>query len=468
MNSKLLIPSFDRNECKQGIVHIGLGNFHRAHQAYYLNQYLNQKEDLNWGIIGVNLRNSESNNFKNLKDRNGKYILKTISTNGDEEYNEIHSIIDLYDWSKDSALAESIFNNEDIELVTMTVTESGYYILQNNKLNLDLPIVKNNIEGKEKSIIFSYLHSALRVRMETCNKPITLLCCDNIRENGLMLKSALKDYIRACNDNNLLEWIDKNITFPSCVVDRITPRSPENLAEEIKTKFNIEEKCSVMGEPFIQWVIEDNFIGKRPKLEKVGVQFVDNVFPYEEAKIRILNGGHVALSYFGVLKGLKTYDQAINNKELLEYFFDLERKEIIPALGDEIPLNLEKYMLIICDRFKNHNIGDKFERLVMDGVSKFPIMILPTIRICFEKNIVPTNAINSIASWYVFMKKIYNNELIFDYYEPQWDWISQFLNDNKIDNFINCKELWGNIPNLFPNFKSILKQQITDLQNKLS
>jgi len=283
-----------------------------------------------------------------------------------------------------------------------------------------------------------------------------------------MLKSALKDYIRACNDNNLLEWIDKNITFPSCVVDRITPRSPENLAEEIKTKFNIEEKCSVMGEPFIQWVIEDNFIGKRPKLEKVGVQFVDNVFPYEEAKIRILNGGHVALSYFGVLKGLKTYDQAINNKELLEYFFDLERKEIIPALGDEIPLNLEKYMLIICDRFKNHNIGDKFERLVMDGVSKFPIMILPTIRICFEKNIVPTNAINSIASWYVFMKKIYNNELIFDYYEPQWDWISQFLNDNKIDNFINCKELWGNIPNLFPNFKSILKQQIADLQNKLS
>ena len=468
MNSKLLIPSFDRNECKQGIVHIGLGNFHRAHQAYYLNQYLNQKEDLNWGIIGVNLRNSESNNFNNLKDRNGKYILKTISTNGHEEYNEIHSIIDFYDWSKDSALAESIFNNEDIELVTMTVTESGYYILQNNKLNLGLPIVKNNIEGKEKSIIFSYLHSSLRIRMETCNKPMTLLCCDNIRENGLMLKSALKDYIRACNDNNLLEWIDKNITFPSCVVDRITPRSPENLAEEIKTKFNIEEKCSVMGEPFIQWVIEDNFIGKRPKLEKVGVQFVDNVFPYEEAKIRILNGGHVALSYFGVLKGLKTYDQAINNKELLEYFFDLERKEIIPALGDEIPLNLEKYMLIICDRFKNQHIGDKLERIVMDGVSKFPIMILPTIKICFEKNIVPTNAINSIASWYVFMKKIYNNELIFDYYEPQWDWISQFLNDNKIDNFINCKELWGNIPNLFPNFKSILKQQITDLQNKLS
>jgi len=468
MNSKLLIPSFDRNECKQGIVHIGLGNFHRAHQAYYLNQYLNQKEDLNWGIIGVNLRNSESNNFNNLKDRNGKYILKTISTNGHEEYNEIHSIIDFYDWSKDSALAESIFNNEDIELVTMTVTESGYYILQNNKLNLGLPIVKNNIEGKEKSIIFSYLRSSLRIRMETCNKPMTLLCCDNIKENGLMLKSALKDYIRACNDNNLLEWIDKNITFPSCVVDRITPRSPENLAEEIKTKFNIEEKCSVMGEPFIQWVIEDNFIGKRPKLEKVGVQFVDNVFPYEEAKIRILNGGHVALSYFGVLKGLKTYDQAINNKELLEYFFDLERKEIIPALGDEIPLNLEKYMLIICDRFKNQHIGDKLERIVMDGVSKFPIMILPTIKICFEKNIVPTNAINSIASWYVFMKKIYNNELIFDYYEPQWDWISQFLNDNKIDNFINCKELWGNIPNLFPNFKSILKQQITDLQNKLS
>lgn len=460
VNEGILKPKYDSKLVSPGIVHIGVGNFHRAHQAYYINEYLNQSNDLKWGIIGVNLRSSESKNLEKLKNNNGKYILKTISTNSEEKYTEIHSLIELYDWNKNPNSAESIFTNGNIELVTMTVTESGYYIKQDNKLNLDLSIVKNNIARKEKSIIFSYLHRILTIRMNECNKPITLLCCDNIRENGIMLKSALKDYIKACEDVKLLAWIDANVSFPSCVVDRITPRSPDNLAKEIKNKFNFNDQCSVMAEPFIQWVVEDNFKGKRPKLEKVGVQFVKDVFPYEESKIRILNGGHLALSYFGVLKGLKTYDEAINDKELLKFFFNLEKKEIIPALGNEIPFDLEKYMLVIYNRFKNKNIGDKFERLVMDGVSKFPIMILPTIRICFEKKIIPSNAISSIAAWYVFMKKIYTKELNFDYYEPQWDWIKQFLNPYQIQEFVSCVDLWGDVPKQFPEFKLILKEKI--------
>ena len=275
----------------------------------------------------------------------------------------------------------------------MTVTETGYYISGNGELNTDLEIVKNNIQGKEKTIIFSYLHNALNVRKNSCNKPITLLCCDNIRENGVMLKNTLHAYLEACNDKVLIQWIEKNVSFPSCVVDRITPRAPDSLADEIKSEFSIDEKCSVMAEPFIQWIIEDNFIGKRPKLEKVGVKFVKNVFPFEEAKIRILNGGHVVLSYFGVLKGLKTYDQAINNPKLQEFFFNFQRNEVIPALGDNIPFDLEEYMLVIFDRFKNQNIGDKLERIAMDGTGKFPIFVLPTIDKCFKKNIIPIYSI---------------------------------------------------------------------------
>ncbi len=225
----------------------------------------------------------------------------------------------------------------------------------------------------------------------------------------------------------------------------------------------MNEICSVMGESFIQWVVEDNFIGRRPSLEKIGVQFVENVLPYEEAKIRILNGAHVALSYFGALKGLKTYDQAINNQELQKYFFKFEKQEVIPSLGKEIPFDLEKYMMIIFDRFKNKYIADKLERIAMDGVAKFSIFILPTIRICFEKNITPNNAINSIASWYIFMKKIKNKELNFNYYETQWDWIKNFLVNEKIDDFINNSELWGDVPKKYPIFTTILKQQIIKL-----
>jgi len=460
----LNIPSFKREKCNIGIVHLGVGNFHRAHQALYINSYLEETNDLNWGICGINLRKEERENFNFLLNRDGKYVLKTISTDGDTKFSKIHSIKKLIDWSIDKEKAEDTLSDPNIEIVTMTVTESGYYINEDNNLNLNLQIVKDNIQKKENSIIFSFLLAALKKRMLSIDKEITLLCCDNIRENGVMLEKCLKQYVENSNELQLLKWIEKKVSFPSCVVDRITPRAPDYLKKEIKEKFNIEEDCSVMSEPFIQWVIEDNFISKRPALEKIGVQFVKNVFPYEEAKIRILNGGHIALSYFGALKGHKTYDKAISDRQLQQFFFELEQKEIIPALGNNQLFDLEEYMMIIFDRFKNSNIGDKLERIAMDGVGKFPIFILPTINNCFEKNIIPENSIESIASWYVFMCKIDSKKLNFDYYEPSWNWIKSYLKTDRINDFVNSKELWGDTPNKYSDFSKILKNKILFLE----
>ena len=397
--------------------------------------------------------------------RSGKYILKTISTDGDTEFSEVHSVKKLIDWSKEKEKAEDTLSDNNIEIVTMTVTESGYYINENNNLNLNLQIVKDNILKKENSIIYSFLLAALKKRMLLIDKEITLLCCDNIRENGVMLEKCLKQYVENSKEFELLEWIEKKVSFPSCVVDRITPRAPDYLKSEVKEKFNIEENCSVMAEPFIQWIIEDNFIGKRPALEKVGVKFVENVICYEEAKIRILNGGHTSLCYFGALKSLQTYDQVINNSELQEYFFKFEKLEVIPSLGNEIPFDLEEYMMVIFERLKNVNIADKLERIAMDGVGKFPIFILPTIRECFNKDIIPKYSINCIASWYIFMQKIHNKELDFKYYEPQWDWIKKFLTKEKIENFINNPKLWAEVPIKFPIFKTLLLESINKLAN---
>ena len=173
---ELTISSFNRENCKTGIVHLGVGNFHRAHQANYIDEYLNTSNNMNWGICGINLRKEDSKNFENLKSRKGKYILKTISTSGDEKYKDINSIIKLIDWSKDKDEAEDILSNPDIKLVTMTITESGYYINEKNKLNLNLELIKNNIQGKENNIIYSFLMAALKKRMLSINKKITLLC----------------------------------------------------------------------------------------------------------------------------------------------------------------------------------------------------------------------------------------------------------------------------------------------------
>ena len=254
---ELTISSFNRENCKTGIVHLGVGNFHRAHQANYIDEYLNTSNNMNWGICGINLRKEDSKNFENLKLRKGKYILKTISTSGDEKYKDINSIIKLIDWSKDKDEAEGILSNPDIKLVTMTITESGYYINEKNKLNLNLELIKNNIQGKENNIIYSFLMAALKKRMLSINKKITLLCCDNIRENGKMLQDCLKQYLSESKEFELLEWIEENVSFPSCVVDRITPRTPEFLKSDIMEKFNLKENCGVIAEPFIQWIVED-------------------------------------------------------------------------------------------------------------------------------------------------------------------------------------------------------------------
>ena len=461
---ELAISSFNRENCKTGIVHLGVGNFHRAHQANYIDEYLNTSNNMNWGICGINLRKEDSKNFENLKLRKGKYILKTISTSGDEKYKDINSIIKLIDWSKDKDKAEGILSNPDIKLVTMTITESGYYINEKNKLNLNLELIKNNIQGKENNIIYSFLMAALKKRMLSINKKITLLCCDNIRENGKMLQDCLKQYLSASKEYELLEWIEENVSFPSCVVDRITPRTPEFLKSDIMEKFNLKENCGVIAEPFIQWIVEDNFINERPKLEDVGVKFVKDVFPYEEAKIRILNGAHLALSYFGALKGYTTYDEAISDKNLEQFFFEIQQKEILPALVNK-PFDLEEYMITIYERFKNKNIADKLERIAMDGVGKFPIFILPTIHNCFEKKIIPENCIDAIASWYVFMLKIKDKKLNFEYYEPSWEWIKYYLEKDKVIKFANCEELWGDTPKQFPLFSQILEEKINFLEN---
>ena len=166
----------------------------------------------------------------------------------------------------------------------------------------------------------------------------------------------------------------------------------------------------------------------------------------------------------GPLKKYVTYDAAILDRELQQYFFELERKEIIPALGNEAPFDLEEYMMIIFDRFKNKNIGDKLERIAMDGVGKFPIFILPTINKCFQKNIIPENSIDAIASWYVFMCKILSKDLIFNYYEPSWDWIKNYLSDDKVEDFVFCKELWGDTPKKYIKFSNLLINKIKFLQ----
>jgi D-arabinitol 4-dehydrogenase len=299
--------------------------------------------------------------------------------------------------------------------------------------------------------------------MAGCATRLTILCCDNIRHNGNMLESNFKRYLAAVGDRELLGWLAGNVSFPCSMVDRITPKPTSALVKETRELFNRENDGSVMGEDFIQWVVENNFAADFPKLEAAGVTITDDVTPYEETKIRVLNGGHTCLVYLGALKGHGHYHDLLQDPELLDHYTKYEIEEVLPALPDNLPFDKTRYYKTVTARFGNAHIADSVERICMDGYNKFPIFILPTVRRCFELGLEPLMGIRSIASWYVFARNIESGSLTFRYYEPYMAELRKLLQPDGLHAFVNSQELWGDLPDVYPKFVEILKSEIERL-----
>ena len=283
-NRPLYQTSFDSQSCNIGIVHIGYGNFHRAHQAVYIDDYMQASGDLNWGIAAVNLRASETEYFRHAAQAKEGYVVKAIAPDGAISFRLVRSHMAFVDVPSEQEKAISLLNNEIIKVVTVTVTESGYYLDQNSQLDLSHDFIKESLNGTNLETIYAYLCTALKCRAEGVGKPVTILCCDNMRSNGIILKNALLSYIKAMGDDALFSWVKRNVTFPCSMVDRITPQSSQALREEISTQFADSDIAPVHAETFIQWVIENDFASDIPGLEDVGVQIVPEVEPLKKLK----------------------------------------------------------------------------------------------------------------------------------------------------------------------------------------
>jgi D-arabinitol 4-dehydrogenase len=228
-NEYIAATSFDRSACSVGVVHLGFGAFHRAHQAVYIDDYMDKTGDLLWGIAAVNLRGSEAMHFEEAaKDvaRHDGYFLKSYSADGEVALRRVRSHVMFSDWSVDRAASEGLLSKDTVHLVTITVTESGYYTDPNGDLNTSDPTIAAEISDKQPESVYGYLRAALQQRMAQSGAPLTIACCDNIRQNGKMLRRNLGAYLTACGDHALATWVDDNVAFPCSMVDRITPRSP--------------------------------------------------------------------------------------------------------------------------------------------------------------------------------------------------------------------------------------------------
>ena len=369
------------------MLHLGLGSFHRAHQAVYLHE-LQKTGDNDWTLIGGNLRGDMLDTIAALQAQGGTYTLETISPAGEHHFERITSIKSVIGYTPDLANLIAQGAHPDTKIISFTVTEAGYYLDAGNQLDLatfaDLRHdLKAAQDGQPGTTIYGVLTSILRARKTANAGPVTLLSCDNLRHNGDRSRGGLLQFIGLAGDTDLLTWVLANTRSPNAMVDRITPRPTPDVRERVKVATGVDDPVALMGETFIQWVIEDNFIAGRPAWESVGVQMVASVQPYEEAKIRVLNATHSCIAWAGTLVGYEFIHQGTLDPVIRQMAFDYVTNDVIPVLNPPehpCPINLGQYRDVVLDRFSNPAIQDTNQRVAMDGFSKIPGFIAPTIR----------------------------------------------------------------------------------------
>lgn len=403
LTARVSVPTYNRENVKSGIVHVGVGGFHRAHEAMYIDQLLHDSSNENWGICGVALLTFDQKIYNVLKDQDGLYTLVVKELDGSLTKRVIGSIVDyLYAPDSPKAVIEKMANPE-VKIITLTITEGGYNLNEaTGEFNFENPQIIHDSKNPESPItIFGYLTQALKLRKEQNSGAVTILSCDNIEGNGHVTKKMLLSYVQFA-EPELLDWIESNVSFPNSMVDRITPATmPADIAE-LKEVSGIEDQWPVVCESFQQWVIEDDFIAGRPNLESVGVQFVKNVAPFEKMKLGLLNAGHTVVGILGSLMGYSTIDEAVTDPNIGTFLANYLDAEVTPILRDLDGMDLTAYKQMLIKRFSNVYIKDQIDRICSETSAKMPKFILPTVQEQLKGNKEISYASFVIAAWAIY------------------------------------------------------------------
>lgn len=415
----ILIPQYDRSKLTAGIIHIGLGNFHRAHQAWYLHRLFNMRLCHDWAIIGASVMETDIALQKKLKEQD--YLTTLIELDPLGKSAEIcGSIIDYLQIEKDNASLIKRIAEADIRIVSLTITEGGYYLHPSNgDFDINHPDILHDVQNPQSpKTAFGAIVEACRLRKENNIGPITGLSCDNLQENGDILKRTILELARLSNPE-LAQWIDKNCSFPNSMVDCIVPATKTEEIALVK-EFGINDLSPVTHENFRQWVIEDNFCAGRPEWEKVGVIFSQNVHDFELMKLRILNGGHQIISIPGELLGLNTIAETMAHP-LIQKFLNLTVKtEIIPhvkAVPNVRPLD---YLELIEKRFNNPEIKDTTRRVAYDGSARQTNFLLPSIRDGLKNGSPISGLVLANVLWFKYCCGIRENGTTISSNAPDW------------------------------------------------
>lgn len=356
-------PSYAFDKRGIGIVHIGLGAFHRAHQAVYTDNAMAAQSG-DWRIIGVSLRSADVRD--QLLPQNCLYSL-TCQSAALPQTRIIGAIADILVAPENPKAVVDAIANPDIKIVTLTVTEKGYYLTAGGALDCDNEILAAELAGDTPITIYGFLARAMAQRRAIGAGGLTLLSCDNLSQNGKKLRALLHSYLDKV-DADLAVWCDKYCTFPCSMVDRIVPATTADHINALAEQIGMRDEAAVYTETFSQWIIEDNFAAGRPPWD--GVQIVDDVRPYELAKLRMLNGAHSALAYVGLLRGYIFVHEAMSDSEIRQLVDILMRNEAATSLQPAAGQDLDQYADALMARFDNPALNHRLAQIAMDGSQK--------------------------------------------------------------------------------------------------
>ncbi len=372
------VPTYDRRQLRPAIVHLGVGGFHRAHQARYLDELAERGISMVWGERGVGVLADDQRMAEALSAQDCLYTLVERSAERDAA-RVIGSLTDYLFAPTHPAAVLQLLADPATRIVSLTITEGGYLVDDaTGVFDANHPAVREDTDLTSPRTAFGYLCGALARRRAAGIPPFTVLSCDNLQGNGRVARTAVVSFAHL-HDEALANWIDTTVAFPNAMVDRITPQTTDADRAMVEQAFGLVDAWPVMTEPFKQWVIEDAFTLGRPPLEEVGAQIVPDVHPYETMKLRLLNGSHQAMTYLGYLAGYRYVHEAMGDADLRRLVERMMDDEVTPLLPPVPGIDLAAYMRSLVERFQNPKISDTLARIAFAGSDRMPKFLLPSL-----------------------------------------------------------------------------------------
>ena len=428
-------PSYDRSKVKAGILHIGVGGFHRAHQAIYTEDVL-ASGDLRWGVIGANLRSTSMRDRLAPQD----FLYTTCTRHIDlNEYRVVGALQNVLTLSQQRQEIIGLIASPSIKIITLTITEKGYCLNASGQLNEDHPDVRHDLDNPAMPVsALGIIAAGLKQRMDNRAGPITIISCDNLSENGNATARTIGGLLVRL-DRGIAHWVEDHVQFPSTMVDRIVPKTTEADIALLAAESGIEDRGLVVSEPFSQWIIEDRFAAERPEWESAGAQIVNNVSVHEQMKLLMLNATHSALAYLGLLAGHEFIHEAMQDPMLHRFADYLLETEVMPVIVSPKDFDLLQYKQSILSRFANSQIQYRTAQVASDGSQKLIQRVYPSIQNHIELGTPCQGLMLIVSAW---LRCSCNKEIAGEFADPGAEPIRR----------LSEQELPEMLPSLIKNF----------------